>query len=525
MGGLSPTRTSLALLWGLCCCLSGAFATTGLWLARQSSWVVDSSGTPWVNNGVTYDAAKALDGNTGTYWNPQSDQNFNNWYIVLDFAWSQTLTRIAVTNYGDTVHDVAAFTLQKSQIGSPYDWEDVVSVTNVQGGTDQRQEFGRFQETARYWRFLITRTHTGWQPWLTELNLYGFSSVINAALDKTAFQTSTLHGTEGVAGLAVDGFTNTHVYGGIGSCTHTQEEANPSWWVDLGQSYMIGRVVIFNRQDCCSERINPFNIHIGDSDQVNENPKCGGDHEIDVNQPSVSIPCPEMEGRYVGVRLAGPSRVLTLCEVQLFTDCQGGDGASYRGTVSVTKFGLTCQRWDSQAPHEHDKTPASYPSSGLEENYCRNPDGEPGVWCFTTSIMRWAFCDVPVCVEVNQVICPNGTIMDETRVCDGRDDCGDNTDELQYCCEKQHTISCSNGNCILPRQVCDRNSDCEDGSDELYCPLSTCDNGALFYPATRCDGRDDCGDNSDEENCGRSPERHTRICNLTIDQSRSQALR
>ncbi|KAI8511582.1 hypothetical protein Bbelb_106820 [Branchiostoma belcheri] len=148
-------------------------SSTGAWLRRDSSWVMGSTGPPHVANGVTYDAAKALDGNTGTLWNPQGlGLNYNNWSIVLDIAATQTLTRIAVNNYGDTTHDIAAFTLQSSQVGSPYSWEVVVSVENVQAGTDQRQEFGGFQGTARYWRFVVTRTHGGWQPWLTELNLY-----------------------------------------------------------------------------------------------------------------------------------------------------------------------------------------------------------------------------------------------------------------------------------------------------------------------------------------------------------------
>ncbi|XP_078667235.1 uncharacterized protein LOC144909057 [Branchiostoma floridae x Branchiostoma belcheri] len=102
-------------------------------------------------------------------------RNYNNWYIVLDIAAPLNLTRIAVNCNGDTNHDIAAFKLQSSQVGSPYSWEDVVSVDNVQGGTDQRQEFGGFQGTARYWRFVVTRTHGGWQPYLTELNLYSIS--------------------------------------------------------------------------------------------------------------------------------------------------------------------------------------------------------------------------------------------------------------------------------------------------------------------------------------------------------------
>ncbi|XP_066273809.1 uncharacterized protein [Branchiostoma lanceolatum] len=145
------------------------------------------------------------------------------------------------------------------------------------------------------------------------------STGVNVALGKTAFQTSTL-AYRGAASFAVDGNSAANYH--AGSCTHTAHmpgEENPSWWVDLGQSYVVDRVVIFNRQDCCSDRINPFNVHIGDSDQVNSNPKCGGDHQINVNQPSISISCQGMKGRYVGVRLPGPLRVLTLCEVQVFS--------------------------------------------------------------------------------------------------------------------------------------------------------------------------------------------------------------
>ncbi|XP_019635211.1 PREDICTED: plasminogen-like [Branchiostoma belcheri] len=83
------------------------------------------------------------------------------------------------------------------------------------------------------------------------------------------------------------------------------------------------------------------------------------------------------------------------------SDCQVGNGESYRGTVSVTTTGKTCQRWDSQTPHVHDKTPANNPSAGLEQNYCRNPDGYTGgVWCFTTDPgTEWEACDLPVCVS------------------------------------------------------------------------------------------------------------------------------
>ncbi|XP_035689590.1 von Willebrand factor D and EGF domain-containing protein-like [Branchiostoma floridae] len=139
---------------------------------------------------------------------------------------------------------------------------------------------------------------------------------VNIARGKTTRQSSQWE--QGAARRAVDGNTNT--YWGSDSCTHTENEDTPIWWVDLGQPYSIDRVVIFNRQDeCCWGRINPFNIHIGDSDQVSTNPKCGGDHEFgSQSQKSLSVPCQGMRGRYVGVRLPVTSRALTLCEVQVF---------------------------------------------------------------------------------------------------------------------------------------------------------------------------------------------------------------
>ncbi|XP_012880042.1 PREDICTED: plasminogen [Dipodomys ordii] len=78
--------------------------------------------------------------------------------------------------------------------------------------------------------------------------------------------------------------------------------------------------------------------------------------------------------------------------------CLEGRGESYRGTVSVTKSGHTCQRWSEQSPHEHNRTPENFPCKGLDENYCRNPDGESFPWCYTTNkTVRWEHCAIPTC--------------------------------------------------------------------------------------------------------------------------------
>lgn len=55
-------------------------------------------------------------------------------------------------------------------------------------------------------------------------------------------------------------------------------------------------------------------------------------------------------------------------------------GAKYRGCKAVTKSGKTCQQWNSDSPHN-----SYWKNSGkVEANYCRNPDGEKAVWCYTT---------------------------------------------------------------------------------------------------------------------------------------------
>ncbi|KAL1530562.1 hypothetical protein AB1Y20_001463 [Prymnesium parvum] len=87
------------------------------------------------------------------------------------------------------------------------------------------------------------------------------------------------------------------------------------------------------------------------------------------------------------------------------TDCDHGadncyskaDGQDYRGSISVTKSGYTCQMWSRQTPNQHTKTHMKYPHAGLGgHNFCRNPGGdEAGPWCYTMGPVRLELCDVP----------------------------------------------------------------------------------------------------------------------------------
>mmetsp|Transcript_56550 Transcript_56550/g.169130 ORF Transcript_56550/g.169130 Transcript_56550/m.169130 type:complete len:329 (+) Transcript_56550:466-1452(+) len=81
--------------------------------------------------------------------------------------------------------------------------------------------------------------------------------------------------------------------------------------------------------------------------------------------------------------------------------CSSVRQADYRGTVSTTASGIPCVTWGDHSLHPHGHNdPAIKPDAGLESNYCRNPDGEPRAWCYTTDPnVRWDYCSVPSCVE------------------------------------------------------------------------------------------------------------------------------
>lgn len=136
-------------------------------------------------------------------------------------------------------------------------------------------------------------------------------NLTNVAIGKSATQSSLVHG--GVASRAVDG--NTNGYWWFNSVTHTGY--GYSWWkVDLGQEYEIWEVVIWNRLDCCKDKLKNFAVEFFDS---GDNIVFTSSHPDVVSQeiPDTHFPLGGVMAQYVKVRLLSMN-VLHVAEVEVF---------------------------------------------------------------------------------------------------------------------------------------------------------------------------------------------------------------
>jgi hypothetical protein len=119
----------------------------------------------------------------------------------------------------------------------------------------------------------------------------------------------------GYSSRAVDGNTNNRF--ALKSCTHTNRSRNPWWRVDLRRQYSVQKVQVWNRADCCGNRLNGFVVRVGNSGAWSRNGWCGRGRNV--RQGGVAtVQCRGRRGRFVFVVLQNRTNYLTLCEVRVW---------------------------------------------------------------------------------------------------------------------------------------------------------------------------------------------------------------
>ncbi|XP_046575552.1 uncharacterized protein LOC124283606 [Haliotis rubra] len=119
----------------------------------------------------------------------------------------------------------------------------------------------------------------------------------------------------------VDGNTDSDMF--RGSCFATNvDDLSPWWMVDLLSTYTIGNITIYNRGDCCSERLHDVTVEVFSVNPARcPNATAAVCKELPGQLAMVSnITCDqEVVGRFVRIRKGSSTRedVLNICEIEI----------------------------------------------------------------------------------------------------------------------------------------------------------------------------------------------------------------
>ena len=87
-------------------------------------------------------------------------------------------------------------------------------------------------------------------------------------------------------------------------------------------------------------------------------------------------------------------------DYNVYTVYTSADGYDYRGSVATTTSGKVCMSWSVETKSDggtgYWTGTAGAAEKGVgDHSYCRNPDGEPAPWCYTTDpSTRYEICDI-----------------------------------------------------------------------------------------------------------------------------------
>ena len=163
---------------------------------------------------------------------------------------------------------------------------------------------------------------------LNEVQVFDDSGqdVALASRGAEASQSSNFNRLTG-AGKAIDGVTRPSTFNR--GFTATSKELNPWWIVDLGAPRDIKKVVLWNRIECCSDRLSGATVSLLDYDSFSVAEMTIGDStdiekfELDFSWKTYYL---KRDSWTVKVTLDGAKKILSLNEVQVF-DGSGQDVA------------------------------------------------------------------------------------------------------------------------------------------------------------------------------------------------------
>ena len=151
---------------------------------------------------------------------------------------------------------------------------------------------------------------------------------------KPAIQSTTLHhfGPRH-ARFAVDGNTS-GIFSNIPSnfsISHTTKSNQPWWQVDLGNQAVLSHIKLWNRTDCCRERLEDFFVIVSEADMAGktlsqiqalantQNPTVHMQYINSLNgEDMLNSSLNNVSGRFVRVQHSGNNNFLALAEVQVY---------------------------------------------------------------------------------------------------------------------------------------------------------------------------------------------------------------
>ncbi|XP_035672976.1 uncharacterized protein LOC118413558 [Branchiostoma floridae] len=147
---------------------------TAGWIPANTSWPIDSSGTPYFDGVTVFDAAKVFDGNMATFWNPTNlPFMYDSWNIVFDMQRSYWLYKIRVISPVELTEEQHYPTSLELLVSDDVEQGDWSTVGTFSMAGRQTLAYGGFIAYSRYWKLLITSTISGFQPYISEVQVHG----------------------------------------------------------------------------------------------------------------------------------------------------------------------------------------------------------------------------------------------------------------------------------------------------------------------------------------------------------------